>query len=79
MLIAVLENNCVVLFIIIFGTLSFTVWRDLCVCLLDATMSFAKAAELIEMSFGEWTRVDPSYHPLGVGTYPRYRTLDTLW
>jgi len=33
--------------------------RDLCVCLLDITMSCAKTSEPIEMPFGVWTRVGP--------------------
>jgi len=33
-------------------------------------MSPAKAAELIEMLFGLWTRVDPRNHVLDEGTDP---------
>ena len=36
--------------------------RDLCVCLLDITMSCAKTSEPIEMPFGVWTRVGPRNH-----------------
>jgi len=31
-------------------------FRGLCICLLDITMSCAKMAELVEMVFGLWTR-----------------------
>jgi len=32
---------------------------SVCVCLLVTTMSSAKMAELIEVPFGIWTRMDP--------------------
>ena len=37
-------------------------FRGLCVCLLDITMSCAKKAKPIKMLFGMWTRVGPRNH-----------------
>jgi len=45
----------------------------LSVCLLVATMSRTKMAELIEMLFGVWTWVGPRNHVLGGGSDPAVR------
>ena len=42
----------------------------LSVCLLVSTMSCAKTAELIEMSFATWTRVGPKNHVPDGGADP---------
>ena len=42
----------------------------LSVCLLVSTMSCAKTAELIEMSFATWTRVGPKNHVPDGGRIP---------